>query len=119
MAKKNYDRNYSDKKQSSIASALAANEEVVLTEPIEDVEDVAAEKKELSKIEVTDVTSIDIYIVAKALTDVNVRNTPEKIDGNINRVLRKEEKITLVTDYENPVWAKTKDGKYIMKEFLD
>ena len=81
-------------------------------------EDESEEAKiDQTKYEIVDIISIDLCYDKKALTDVNVRNTPEKAN-NIDRILYKGETITLVTEYDNPIWAKTKDGKYIMKEFL-
>ena len=131
MAKKNHNR-YHNENQNSIAEALAPNDTEVVTEEIvsndlvEDVtvvevnepsDVVAAENVDLTKYEIVDVVSIDLCYDKKALVDVNVRNTPEKAN-NIDRVLRKGETITLMAEYDNPIWAKTKDGKYIMKEFL-
>lgn len=81
-------------------------------------EDESEEAKiDLTKYEIVDIVSIDLCYDKKALTDVNVRNTPEKAN-NIDRILRKGETITLMAEYDNPIWAKTKDGKYVMKEFL-
>lgn len=131
MAKKNHNRYYNDDKRNSIAEALAPNdveaavEETISTnttdeavvEVIESSNAVAAEKVDLTKYEIVDIVSIDLYYDKKALTDVNVRNTPEKAN-NIDRILHKGETITLMAEYENSIWAKTKDGKYIMKEFL-
>lgn len=130
MAKKNHNRYY-NKNQNSIAEALAPNdakaavEEIISTntttkaviEVNEPSNAVAAENIDQTKYEIVDIVSIDLCYDKKALTDVNVRNTPEKAN-NIDRVLRKEETITLMAEYDNPIWAKTKDGKYIMKEFL-
>lgn len=131
MAKKKPNRTYDENKQESIANTLAAKEIVI--EPIEDevilmekpvveyveVEDaVAAEKTDLTNYEIVEIVSMDIYVDKKALTNVYVRNTPEKVSGNIDRILNKGETIALVANYEDSVWAKTKDGKYIMKEFL-
>lgn len=124
MAKKNHNRYYNEN-QNSIAEALAPNdaettaEETISTNTTSEavVEAVAAEKTDLTKYEIVDIVSVDLCYDEKALTDVNVRNSPEKAN-NIDRILRKGETITLMAEYENPVWAKTKDGKYIMKEFL-
>lgn len=85
---------------------------------IEESNAVAAEKTDLTNYEVVEIISLDTYIDKKALTNVYVRNTPEKVGGNIDRILNKGETITLIVDYDNAIWAKTKDGKYIMKEFL-
>lgn len=126
MAKKNHNRYYNDDKRNSIAEALAPNdmeaavEETISTNTTDEavIEVAGAEEKiDLTKYEIVDIVSIDLYYDKKALTDVNVRNTPEKAN-NIDRILRKGETITLMAEYENPIWAKTKDGKYIMKEFL-
>lgn len=130
MAKKNHNRYYNEN-QNSIAGALAPNdvettvEETIstntttkaVTEVIESSNAVAAENVDLTKYEIVDIVSVDLCYDKKALTDVNVRNTPEKAN-NIDRILRKGETITLMAEYDNPIWAKTKDGKYIMKEFL-
>lgn len=124
MAKKNHNRYY-NKNQNSIAEALAPNdvettaEETISTNTTDEavVEVASAEKIDLTKYEIVDIVSVDLCYDKKALTDVNVRNTPEKAN-NIDRILRKGETITLMAEYENPIWAKTKDGKYIMKEFL-
>ena len=130
MAKKNHNRYY-NKNQNSIAEALAPNdvettaEETISTnttdeavvEKAESSNAVAAENVDLTKYEIVDIVSVDLCYDKKALTDVNVRNTPEKAN-NIDRILRKGETITLMAEYDNPIWAKTKDGKYIMKEFL-
>ena len=130
MAKKNHNR-YRNENQNSIAEALAPNdakaavEEIIstnttskaVTEVIESSNAVAAENVDLTKYEIVDIVSVDLCYDKKALTDVNVRNTPEKAN-NIDRILRKGETIALMAEYENPIWAKTKDGKYIMKEFL-
>lgn len=124
MAKKNHNRYYNEN-QNSIAEALAPNdvetttEETISTNTTDEavVEAIAAENIELTKYEIVDIVSVDLYYDKKALVDVNVRNSPEKAN-NIDRILRKGETITLMADYENPVWVKTKDDKYIMKEFL-
>lgn len=132
MAKKKTNRYYDENRQVSISDTLAEKEIVI--EPIEDkaalmagpvvIEDVeaedavAAEKTDSTNYEVVEIVSMELYIDKKALTNVYVRNSPEKANGNIDRILNKGETITLVVNYENAVWAKTKDGKYIMKEFL-
>ena len=133
MAKKNRNRYYNEN-QNSIAEALAPNDVKVAAEEVDStnvvnevVEEevvvessntVAAEENvDLTKYEIVDIVSVDLCYDKKALTDVNVRNTPEKAN-NIDRILRKGETVTLIAEYDNPIWAKTKDGKYIMKEFL-
>lgn len=124
MAKKNHNRYYNEN-QNSIAEALAPNdvettvEEIISTNTTTKAitEVTGAEKTDLTKYEIVDIVSVDLCYDKKALTDVNVRNTPEKAN-NIDRILRKGETITLMAEYDNPIWAKTKDGKYIMKEFL-
>lgn len=130
MAKKNHNRYY-NKNQNSIAEALAPNDveaavgetistnttDETVVEVIESSNAVVAEKVDQTKYEIVDIVSMDLYYDKKALCDVNVRNTPEKAN-NIDRILRKGEAITLIAEYDNPIWAKTKDGKYIMKEFL-
>lgn len=125
MAKKNHNRYYNEN-QCSVAEVLAPNdvettvEETILTNTTNKavVEAVGAEEKaDLTKYEIVDIVSVDLCYDKKALTDVNVRNTPEKAN-NIDRILYKGETITLMAEYDNPIWAKTKDGKYIMKEFL-
>lgn len=80
-------------------------------------EEETKEEIDLTKYEIVDIVSVDLCYDKKALVDVNVRNSPEKAN-NIDRILRKGETITLMAEYDNPIWAKTKDGKYIMKEFL-
>ena len=124
MAKKNHNRYYNEN-QNSIAEALAPNdveatvEETISTNTTSEavVEAVVAEKVGQTKYEIVDIVSVDLCYDKKALTDVNVRNAPEKAN-NIDRILHKGETITLMAEYDNPIWAKTKDGKYIMKEFL-
>ena len=124
MAKKNHNRCYNEN-QNSIAEALAPNDvETTVEETISTntttkavTEVASAEKTDLTKYEIVDVISVDLCYDKKALTDVNVRNTPEKAN-NIDRILCKGETITLMAEYDDPIWAKTKDGKYIMKEFL-
>ena len=131
MAKKNRNRYYNEN-QNSIAEALAPNDvettveetistnttNEVIVEVIESSNAVGAEENvDLTKYEIVNIVSMDLCYDKKALTNVNIRNTPEKAN-NIDRVLRKGETITLMAEYDNPIWAKTKDGKYIMKEFL-
>ena len=124
MAKKNHNRYYNEN-QCSVAKVLAPNDvETIVEETISTnttdkamVKVADAEKTDLTKYEIVDIVSVDLCYDKKALTDVNVRNTPEKAN-NIDRILRKGETITLMAEYDNPIWAKTKDGKYIMKEFL-
>lgn len=124
MAKKNHNRYY-NKNQNSIAGALAPNDVKTTTEETistntttKAVTEVGgAEKTDLTKYEIVDVVSVDLCYDKKALTNVNVRNTPEKVN-NIDRILHKGETITLMAEYDDPIWAKTKDSKYIMKEFL-
>ena len=125
MGKRNYsNRYYNDDKRNSIANSLLVEEKtsdyVTTTNILEEteiaVEDTVAaiEEKEtdLSKYEVVQVLSF----TKKALCDVNVRNTPEKKNGNIVRVLRKGETIQV---FENMgTWSKVEGDNYIMSEFL-
>lgn len=90
-------------------------------DPVE-VEEVKEEVKNDPEPAVEDVTVIALVIPDK----LNVRCEPQKADGNVMCVVKKGQRLTVHTAYQNPTWAFVSveaekgisvDG-YVMKGFI-